>query len=127
MATVRKQLFEQLQAYLPKRKYTLRPNNTALEQIAKPTILVKQMAIRPAPEAPNGCLEVTFVVTLASPITSPQAAEDALDDDVLELLAALDNDGISIWAEARKVISDDRYLAYDIDLTTTTVKDERTD
>lgn len=127
MATIRKQLYDQLTTYLPDRKYSLRPNNQALEQIAKPTILIKQLALRPAPAAPNGCLEAEVVVTLASPISSPQRAEDALDDDVLEILTALDEAGMSIWTEARKVVAEDKYLAYDINMTLTTINERQTD
>lgn len=121
MSTLRAQLRKALEGVLPER-YALRPNALPLEGITKPTIQIKQLGMEPAAEAPQGCLAVDFVLTLASPLTAPQRAEDQLDDDVTELCAALDRLPGLNWTRAEKVVAGagEQYLAYDVTMTVQT-------
>lgn len=121
MTTLRKQLSDRLRPLIPK-AYTLRPNATQLEQLSGRVLLVKQLRLEPSPAAPVGSLTVEFVLTLVTPLTSPQAAEDQLDDDVTEIVTALDQLDDVTWTSAEKVTAgpSDNYLAYDIRLTCTT-------
>lgn len=121
MTTLRHELRDRLRPIIP-RDYTLRPNGLQLETITKPVLQIKQMRMRPSDEAPVGSLTVDMVLTMAVPQRDPQAAEDKLDDDVLEMLTALDQIGWANWTNAEKVTAgpDDQYLAYDITVTITT-------
>lgn len=121
MSTLRAELRKRLQPILPP-DYVLRPNATPLDTITRPTLQLKQLALEPSREAPQGNLAVEFILTLASPLTAPQAAEDALDDDVVELLAALDRIEWVAWTRAEKVVTGraEAYLAYDVTLTVQT-------
>ncbi|MBO1770458.1 hypothetical protein [Agrococcus sp. TF02-05] len=128
MSTLRNELRDRLRPVIPA-EYKLRPNGLALETITTPVLQIKQLRIRPAEEAGTGQLKVEMVLTMASPKSNPQAAEDDLDDDVVEVLAALDSIGWLNWSLAEKVTTgpDDRYLAYDITTEITTTIPEEAD
>lgn len=128
MSTLRNELRDRLRPVIPAR-YVLRPNGLALETITKPVLQIKQLGIRPAEEGGTGQLKVEMVLTMVSPLTSPQKAEDELDDDVVEMLAALDTIGWLTWTRADKRTTgpDDRYLAYDITTEITTTIPEEAD
>lgn len=111
--TVRTALYDALKPLLIG-KYSLRPNGTNLEQIAKPTVLVRLLTIQPTPERPLSSLTLGYTVTLASPKTSPQQAENDLDGDVFEILQRLDQIESVEWSQASKVTVSDKYLGYDI-------------
>jgi hypothetical protein len=124
MSTLREELRKRLTPVLPK-GYVLRPNGLALETITKPVLQLKQLAMQPSAEAPMGSLTVEFVATMAVPQRNPQAAEDQLDDDVTEMVTALDQLPDLNWTRAQKVTAgpDDQYLAYDITITFNTAYD----
>ena len=120
MSTLRQELRDRLKPLMPE-GYKLRPNGLALESIPQPVVQIKQLRMRPAEQAGigaagRGALTVEMVLTMAVPHRDPQAAEDKLDDDVTEFVAALDGIEWLRWVDAEKVTTgpDDRYLAYDI-------------
>lgn len=115
MSTLRSELRDRLRPIIP-RDYKLRPNGTTLEQLSGPVLQIKQLRMRPADEQPMGSLRVEFVLTMVVPLQSAQAAEDKLDDDVTEMVTAIDRIEWANWTLAEKVTAgpNDNYLAYDI-------------
>lgn len=84
-------------------------------------VMLKLLRIARMEEAPDGAHTLEFTVTIISPHDDIEKAEDALDDQVLELTFALDTLGI-LWTAAEKVIASDR-LAYDITVTLVSTKE----
>ena len=73
-----------------------------------------------------------YVVTVASPATDPAQADQDLDDDIADMLHALDmlrdENGRPIlrWTRAARTAVSDSYLAFDITvsvITTATLKE----
>lgn len=87
-----------------------------IDRFSRTTVLVRQRSIVRAAEAPQGAHMVAFVVTIIDPATALDAAETALDDEVDDLLHAIDSDKHCRWTEARKVLHDNAHLAYEVDL-----------
>lgn len=117
----REQLAAQLRPLLPK-SWRIVTTHESVDNLDVPVVKIKQKTIDRVPAAPAGRrVNVSFVVTIdASHVAQTQAAEDELDDTVLELIVALDAIGTA-WTRAEKVIDDNR-LAYDIDLSLTALK-----
>lgn len=84
------------------------------ETIDRVTVALKLAAFEPAPIAPIGSLMNEAVLAIASPLTDIEKAEDALDDQVRDLCAALDALDRVQWSRAVKV--DDPHLGWDITL-----------
>ena len=79
------------------------PNQKTPETVTVPTLVFKLMELEPLPEAPRGSLSAGIVLTLICPLVDDVKAEDALDDDVLALMTALDGHRHISWKSARKV------------------------
>ena len=89
------------------------------------TVQWKQNTIEPLPEAPNSFLGVTGVLTVSTPHTDIDAAENALDDAVLELVHDIQRVQGIVFRDARKVaLSETGPLGYDLTLTVITKKKE---
>jgi hypothetical protein len=103
------------------RRWKFIPYQRNLDTLSTTVVMLKQNDFEALPAAPHSTLLVGFTVTIVTPLTDPEKAEDALDDDVVALLHAMDAAGFA-WTKATKVLFDDAHLAYDIDLTITTEK-----
>lgn len=117
----RKALAAALKPLLPRTWYIV-DNQGTVDDVNRTVVRLKQLGITRLPQAPIGAHSVRFVITITAPNVSTQAAEDKLDDQVDDLIHALD--GLNVeWTDATKVIAGDR-LAYDINLTITSTKKE---
>lgn len=110
---IRDWLEERLKDLLPS-DWVIRKNQVQTGTLSKVTVTFKLMRIRKSPAAPAGELENEIIITIAHPSTDIVQAEDALDDQVIELLTAIDlTEGI-YWTLAEKVQVGDTYLGWDI-------------
>lgn len=119
--TARAHLRDQLEPLLPT-GWRLIPYQRMPRTIDQPTVLVKHISFEPLSQAPIGSLSNGLVVTIADPHADQEAAEDALDQAVLELCSALDALPTVLWTEAQKVTVGD-YLGWDISATVRTDKE----
>jgi hypothetical protein len=85
-------------------------------KLDRPTLYIEHVSIDPLAEAPLGDVRATARVTLVSHLTDYVQAEDALDDDVFDLIIALDSHDRLAWTGAEKLKVAD-YLGWQITLT----------
>ncbi|HWU29827.1 MAG TPA: hypothetical protein VN041_12170 [Microbacterium sp.] len=98
----------QLKPLLPKRPdgspaWRYIPNQDTPAAITVPTLVFKLLELDPLPEAPLGALRARIVLTLLSPHEDDVKAENTLDNQVIELVTALDPHSTISWETARKV------------------------
>ena len=118
--SVRKQLADALTPHLP--GVRIIPNNRNVDVPDRKFCQITLMEIEWLQQAPIGRHRATFTVTVVTPLTTPQKAEDDLDTLVGELLHALDQIDWLDWETAKKVVYGDRHLAYDVTVHAVTVK-----
>lgn len=96
------------------------PYQRNVDALDATTVIWKQSRILPLDAAPLGAVRVEGTLTVATPHSDIERAEQALDDAVTELCSALDGlDGIA-WTEATKVsLGESGPLGYDIQVWTT--------
>lgn len=100
------------------------PNQATPATISVPTLVYKLLEIDPLPEAPLGALRHRIVLTLLSPHEDDVKAEDALDNEVIDLITALDPHSWIAWESARKIRDDKTSrLGWDITVTAVTTKE----
>lgn len=120
--SIRAQLGSDLEAALPPRKYRVVPHLGAVDRLAKPLVQLEQGTVSPSPGA-SGLRNVgvrVHVVTHLDGIT--EAAEDAVDALVLEVLDALESLRYLIVGTATKEVWGDTHLSYVIETDTLTRK-----
>lgn len=123
MPIPRKSLAAALKPILPA-DWAIVPSGRSIDSIPSTTVQLKQLSIIRTPAAPSKSHTIEFVVTIAAPEQKTQAAEDRLDDQITDLLHALDDLSIA-WTTCQKVIvSARRELGYDITLTITSSKEQ---
>lgn len=121
-ANVRDYLKTELTPLIPS-TWRIIPEQRMPDTITKTTVVLKHLRITRLPAAPIGSLDNSVVITIADPHKETAAAENALDDNVLELVTAIDgHDNIS-WSLAEKVNVNDTYLGWDITVAVTTQKE----
>lgn len=100
------------------------PNQKTPDTITVPTLVYKLLEIEPLPEAPLGALRARIVLTLLNPFEDDVKAENDLDNQVLELITALDPHSTISWESARKIRDDktDR-LGWDFTVTAVITKE----
>lgn len=111
--SARTQLAESLAELLPA-GWRLIPYQDSVDELDTVVVMLKHSTLAKLPTAPLGAYLSTFTVTIVDPHTDAELAEDALDDGVLELLAALDQINSSLWSTAEKTLFQDRYLSWDV-------------
>lgn len=109
--SARKTLHDAIGPHLP--GYKLIPNQRGVDVPDHRFVQISIREMRPSPTA-AGFIEVEFVVTVVTPLTTPQKAEDDLDDAVADLLRAIDQIEWADWQTAEKVVYGSRHLAYDV-------------
>lgn len=118
--SIRKQLADKLAPLLPGVKIV--PASRNLDNLTQPVLQLSLRELSRLKDAPIGAHRADFIVTIVTPITTPQRAEDDLDALVADLVAGIDSlDGIG-WETATKVTYADRYLAYDVVVFATATK-----
>ncbi len=122
-STLRGQFSDAIKPLLPD-GWRYIPNQNTPSTISVVTVVYKLLEIEKLAEAPIGNLRNTIVLTVLSPHEDDVKAEDALDNDVLAVLTALDGHPWIGWTSCRKVRDQktDR-LAWDISLTAITSKE----
>lgn len=94
MTTAREQVTEAVAPLLPK-AWRLMPYIDTVDQLSQVTVMLHASRIAPHPTTPLGEFELTFEATVIDPLKDPSRVWDSLDDEVLELIAALDTiDGL---------------------------------
>jgi hypothetical protein len=116
-AGIRPWLAEQLE--LPTAWHVI-PEQRMPETIARITVVIKHRRIEKLPEAPIGHLRHEVTLTVADPHTDVAAAEDALDEAVVELIGTLDGHPSISWSDAEKVAVNDTYFGWDLTLSVIT-------
>jgi len=115
---VRQQLATALGAALGE-KFAIVPDPRELAELQVPVVQLVRTVTKPAPEAPNGALQVDFDAWLIMPNQSAEAGEDDLDDALDELLVALRAIDWVLWESAtRSTYGDPGFLAYKVPLST---------
>lgn len=111
----RKELAAFLTKVLPS-SWHIVDSHTTVDDVPKTIVKIKQTTISPFKGAPQGFHAIDFIVTISAPNQRMQEAEDRLDHEVNALLHALDDLAGLSWANAQKVVDDNR-LAYDVSIT----------
>lgn len=119
-ASIRKQLADQLAPHLPGAKFV--PVSRSLDSISDPVVMISLRELDRLPEAPIGCHQARFVVTVITPLKTPQRAEDDLDTLVADLVTGIDSIDSLRWESATKVVYNDSHLAYDVTVYAVTEK-----
>lgn len=114
--TIRSDLAAALQPSLPK-AWRIVPHNTDLDVVDRTVVMLHQKSIERAPEAPAGALRVIFSVLVIQPKVEPGTADDSLDEDVADLLLALDKTRAVTWQRADRATWADTNPAWDITVT----------
>jgi len=115
---VRKTLIDALKPLLPS-DWRLIPYATNLDTISRPVVMLRLKTIEKLAQAPLSHRTATFTLTVIEPRTEPGPADDALDDKLIDLLAAIDDFGAGLtWSTATSVVWGDPASnpAYDIEL-----------
>lgn len=116
----REKLAESLTEGFPEWKVV--PSERVPDSLDRPTLVLKQRTIARLPEAPQSHYTVGYFVTVVDDHTDFDAAETALDENVLavwEYLMSLSNVHPKT---ATKALFADAYLAYDIETDLTVQK-----
>ena len=116
--SARHQLAAAITPHLP--GYRIIPNSRNVDVPDQRFVQIALHELTRLPEAPEGAMRAEFVVTVVTPLTTPQKAEDDLDHAVGDLLRALDALPWVKWERATKVAYGDRHLGYDVTVYATT-------
>jgi hypothetical protein len=120
--SARKDLKAALKPLLP-RNWQIVTADKSLDEITKPALIISQRTITPAPNALGNHL-VTFLLTVMDPRADEEAAEDALDNEVDDLLFAIDKTKGVWWTSAEKIVYQGK-RAYQISLQAATERKEK--
>jgi len=88
----------------------------AVDELAKPVLIVKTDALSKLPQAPRLKFVGSFTLTLVSPKQDIDKAEDDLEARLEVLLPSLFTWGLS-WTSADQAAYDDNRICYDIRVT----------
>lgn len=115
--SVRAYLIEQLD--LPD-TWQVIPEQRFPETLSTTTVVLQHTRVEPLAEAPRGHIRNEVVLSVLTARQDIAAAEDELDDAVLEVLSSLDGHSTISWTGAEKVMHRDTYPAWNITLTVIT-------
>lgn len=114
MVSPRDYLEAQLKPLLP-RTWKIVPVQRNLDALSRVTVMLKQQKISKEPSAPLSHHLLDFIVTVICPNTDVATAEVKLDDQVDDLIFAIDATKNVRWTDATKVVfGNAEYPAYDI-------------
>ncbi len=117
--SIRQQLTADLKKALPK-GYRLINHQDTVDALSGTLVVLKQQSVTKEPSAPQGTYRFSYVATVVTPNDDLSKAEDSLDDNLADVLFALDGLSYVLWTEAQKVNFNESYLAYDINLSVLT-------
>lgn len=98
---IRDELVALLKPKIPKR-YAFVEVQRTVDNIVKPTVVLRQERIERDPTAPARIRRAFFTIVLASPLDDTGAAERTLDDDVVEIINKLDEVEGLVWTTCTK-------------------------
>lgn len=94
------------------------------DTISKTTVIVKHLRMERLAEAPIGHVRHEVTLSVFTPLQDTAQAEDALDDNITDLLTSIDALPDIGWLDAQKVTSpNEQNLGWDIRLTVITEKE----
>ncbi len=111
--SMRSAAVDALTAELPN-TWTIIDDERSLNAITRPTMLVSVRSFTPSDYAPLSKITVTLALMILSAHTDAKAAEDDLDELLVEALTAVNTLPNLTWSEATKVVHLDRYMGYEI-------------
>lgn len=118
----RRWVLDVLKPNLP-RRWTLAPYIRKPDDLDGITVIVHLQKIERLPEAPLGSQIATYLVTIVDPAQDWSQADANLDDEIVDLISALDlvrnQEGLPVlrWTSADRNTWNDTYLAFDITVT----------
>jgi hypothetical protein len=121
--TAREQLVAQLAPLLPK-SWKLIPSTRNFDETSGVVVQLKLQTVSKFSPAPMSGYATAWVLTVTTGIQNVEEAENQLDDDLLEFLAALDEIDRSLWTLAAFVVDENRF-GYDVTLSIQTTKDSQ--
>lgn len=122
MTTARQQVADAIKPVLPK-SWRLVPYLTTFDALDRVVLMLNPTKVERFPQAPQGTFAITFEATVLHPSKDEAKSLAALDDDVLETIAALDTIAAVNFTDASPV-SYSNYFGW---LVTFTVPYNRTD
>ncbi|OII04312.1 hypothetical protein [Curtobacterium sp. MCBA15_008] len=102
MTSARQQVVDAIKPVLPQ-SWRLVPYLTSLDAISQTTVMLHATGVERFPSAPAKTYLITFEATVIDPSKDPARVWDALDDEVLEAIAALDSIDSLDWTGAEPV------------------------
>lgn len=121
-AELRARLENDLLAEITPGRFRWVPVQKNLDRLSKPTLMLKLASVARSTVA-QGALTATFVLTVVSEHTDPNAADPALDELLDELLAPIQSIRWVAFRGAEKAAFQNKYMCYDIRLEAlTTIK-----
>lgn len=115
----RRWVTDSLKPLLP-RRWTLAPYTRKPDDLDGVTVIVTLQKIERLPAAPLGSQVATYLITIVDPSQDWSQADANLDDEIVDLISALDmvrnDDGLPVlrWTSADRNTWNDAYLAFDI-------------
>ena len=118
--SLRSDLIAYLEALLPTvvglEDVRIIPTVRAVDEIKSPILIVKTNTREPLPQAPRRSVLGDFTLTIVSPHTDIERAEDDLEARLELLEPSLTTWGM-IWKSSTQVQYDEQRIAYDISIT----------
>lgn len=121
--TVRSDLAAALADVLPD-NYRLVPYAKSLDRVDKgrPVVMVYRASVAPSPTAFQA-LDNEMIVWIIHPELNPGEVDDALDDSLDVVLAALDLTRLTTWSRAERTAFDETFPGYRVTCQTTSSKE----
>ncbi|MFJ3392024.1 hypothetical protein [Leifsonia aquatica] len=111
---VRQTIIDGIKPLLPKR-WKLLPNNPNLDTLSQVTVTVRIDRIERTREAPQSHRDYYGVIRVIDPSQSIDKVDDAIDDDIIDLLNAIDELPLLSWTTAeRGQVEGTQNFAFDI-------------
>ena len=116
---VRAWLEAHLQPLLPE-TWRIVPGISSVKTLLVPAVYFEFTEIQKAAEWPSGHARAVFDVIVIDPRTDLEQGEDGVDDEVVELILALDGHAQINWTVAKKESFAERYFGWRIAVTVLT-------
>lgn len=110
----RQSVINRLKPLLP-RKWKLLPYGTNLDKLSVPVVMLTIQSITRTPQLPQSHRTYAATLSIFQPSTAPGRMDDALDDDLIDLLNAIDELDDVKWTKAERVLgNNDSNYGFDI-------------
>lgn len=118
MTAPRLTLQQGIRPHLPK-GWLIKPTSAKTDNVSATVVQFQQTRVEKMPQAPRGKLAIEFLMTIKSGKEQTQAAENDLDDAVVQLLHALTKAGF-LWRDCDKALFDNQTrMGYQLTVTIT--------